>query len=336
MPGGADVSEMTLPPTPSCAAFHAAGARPSDARPSDARRQAAERHPQRHPCSPHSQHSSTHKRPRLGPEEVPGADDGVLLAASRPALAELRVSRCPAFTDEALAALLACTPGLHTLCASMTAGVTDATLAVVARACPQVHTLEVRKCAKMRSEEGLVAVAQSGVLQRLDCGLNQGVTGALLLELAASCGRTLVELDISFCRNVQSTALGHLLDACGALAEARVFGCSQVTRACVYGHSNDRVKIVGAPTFEADEAAALLARDGGELLAAERSTASIAAANTAERLVPADRGVQGSGAPRGGGRARAGSAQPRRGRAAAGAAAESTGSDESSDGIEVI
>ena len=153
---------------------------------------------------------------------MPGVDDAVLAAAARPCLTELRISRCPAWTDASLAKLLAVTPDMHTLCANMTAGVSDNLLACLALHCPKLRTLEVRKCARLKTEDALIAVVQNGALERLDCSLVKAVSGALLIELAAVCGATLQELDISFCRNVQSAAFGHMLDHVSALREVRL------------------------------------------------------------------------------------------------------------------
>jgi hypothetical protein len=136
--------------------------------------------------------------------------------------------------------------------------VTDDGLAALAQQCVSLHTLRLRKCGKLRGEEALLAVAQNGVLRRLDVSLNRGVSGRLLLELAAFCASTLSELDVSFCRAVQPEAFGFLLDKCNRLTEVRVFGCSQLTRACAYGHANENVLVVGTPTFKADEVAVLL------------------------------------------------------------------------------
>ena len=200
-------------------------------------------------------------------DEIPAVDDAVL-AACPASVRELRVSRCAAITDAGLAAFVERASSLASLDASATA-ITEVTLAQLARACPALHTLRLRKCGKLRSEVPLVAIAQNGALRRLDVSLCRSITGALLLELAASCGGTLAEVDISFCRDVQPPALGLLLDKCCVLTEVRVFGCSQLTRACIYGHSNERAVIVGAPTFEADEAAAIVAKSAIKAVAAD-------------------------------------------------------------------
>jgi DNA repair protein RAD7 len=145
---------------------------------------------------------------------------------------------------------------LVSLDASMTA-ISDDGVAALAQYCVCIDTLKLRKCSKVRREEGLVAVAGNGMLQLLDVSLCRVVSGRLLLEMAACCATSLTELDMSFCRSVQPEAFGFLLDKCKHLSEVRVFGCSQLTQACVHGHTNESVLVVGAPTFEADEAAAL-------------------------------------------------------------------------------
>jgi hypothetical protein len=175
-----------------------------------------------------------------------------MLAAARPCLAELHVCRCSAITDGGLDALCAASTSLSALSLAMTT-ISDAGLASVAMHCPHVRDLNVRKCVKLTAEATLVAVAQNGMLRRVDVSLCKAVSGVLLLEIAAHCSATLEELDVSFCRQVPAAALGHLLDECSMLQELRVFGCSQLTRAAVHGHCNERVRVIGAPTFEADK-----------------------------------------------------------------------------------
>jgi hypothetical protein len=115
---------------------------------------------------------------------------------------------------------------------------------------------------RLKSEDALLAIAQNGMLQRLDVSVCKAVSGRLLVELAASCARTLLELDISFCRGVQGPAVGHLLDSCRGLESLRVFGCSQLPRAALQGHSNARARIEGEPTYQVDTAAKLAAAMG--------------------------------------------------------------------------
>lgn len=202
----------------------------------------------------------------LGADEVPSVDDLVLSALAKSSLSQLSLQRCSGASNAGLSALIAACRRLNSLDLSMTP-VADDTVAVIAQHAPDLRRLALRKCAKLKGEAALIAVAQNGTLTHLDVGLCRGVTGALLIELAACCTASLLELDISFCRSVQPAAFGHMLDACVGLRDARIYGCSQLTRGCVFGHCNAAVRVAGAPTFEADEAGAVLAQQGDELMA---------------------------------------------------------------------
>jgi hypothetical protein len=55
------------------------------------------------------------------------------------------------------------------------------------------------------------------------------------------------------CREVPEQALGLVADRCTHLQELHVFGCSQVGRRFLHGHSNDHLtKVVGVGTLGPD------------------------------------------------------------------------------------
>lgn len=177
-------------------------------------------------------------------------DDSVLEAAASPRLQRLHIRRCRAITDRGVAAVAtAAGAALADLSLAETPA-TAAALDVLAAHCPGLTALHLRQCTRVKDEAPLIAIAQHGALRRLDVSLVPAAGGALLLELAASCARTLESLDMSFCRGVAPNALGHMLDACAGLREVRVFGCSQLTRAALRGHCNVEVEVRGEPTLE--------------------------------------------------------------------------------------
>eukprot|EP00892_Ulva_mutabilis_P010838 jgi/Ulvmu1/8126/UM040_0021.1 len=182
-------------------------------------------------------------------DEVEAVDDAVLEAAATPQLAVLHVRRCRRITDGGIATAAAAATALTDLALSETAA-SAASLSVLSAACPALAALQLRQCMRVKDEAALVAIAQQGVLRRLDVSTVPAVSGALLLELAAMCSKTLEELDLSFCRGVPANAVGHLLDACSALRVLQVFGCSQLTKAALRGHSNVAVDVCGEPTLE--------------------------------------------------------------------------------------
>lgn len=119
-------------------------------------------------------------------------------------------------------------------------------------------------CRRIKSEAAFVALASAGRLRSLSVAEVAPVTGAVLRALAASCARSLVDLDISFCRDVPAAALGLLLDAASNLESVKMYGCTQMTSECVHGHSNAKVVIYGEPTFTVDEGALLASVGAGK------------------------------------------------------------------------
>ena len=59
------------------------------------------------------------------------------------------------------------------------------------------------------------------------------------------CWRTLLTLDLSWCRNLKDEAFRLIVDSCSSLRLLKLFGCTQITHKFVHGHSNARVQIIG-------------------------------------------------------------------------------------------
>ena len=82
-------------------------------------------------------------------------------------------------------------------------------------------------------------------LRRLSAAGN--LTAKAISECSAD---SLRSLDISFCRNFNTSAVGMVADSCNSLAEIYVWGCTQLNNNFYYGHSNDNLKIKGSPKVD--------------------------------------------------------------------------------------
>lgn len=186
---------------------------------------------------------------RLALNEVAGVDNAVVAAAADGGhLRSLQIRRCSAVTDAGIAAVASSSPHLQEI-ALNEVPITAAAIERLALHCPELAAVAVAGCRRIKSEAALLAMAQPGKLRHVDVGHLDAVTGALLLELACSCKRSLETLNISFCRNVAAKSLGMLLDSCSRLEHVHMYGCSQMTRESVDGHSNGAVALHGEPTF---------------------------------------------------------------------------------------
>lgn len=183
-------------------------------------------------------------------DEVEGVTDAVLSALATPRLQVLHASRCRNITDEGVAAIATVATDALTDINLAETTITSAALDMLACHCSCIHTLCVRQCKKIKSESALIAIAQNGQLRKLDVGFLDVATSALFLELASSCSDSLISLSLNFCRNVPPLAVGAAVDACKELEYLNVFGCSQLTKAALRGHRNDRVVVHGEPSFE--------------------------------------------------------------------------------------
>ncbi|KAG2430452.1 hypothetical protein HXX76_009975 [Chlamydomonas incerta] len=183
---------------------------------------------------------------------IPEVDDAVLVALGTqlPRLAELSLRCCQAVTDGGLTALAASARGPHLelLRIDECGGrVTDAALAALASQCRAIKVFSARRCTKL-GDEALAELLRAGSVTHLCLSGVAGVGPAVAGALAACCRESLEELDVSFCRKLPDRSLGLVLGRCGKLRRLAVFGCSQLSAASLYGHSNAGLVIEGVHT----------------------------------------------------------------------------------------
>src|SRR5262249_34889600 len=103
----------------------------------------------------------------------------------------------------------------------------------------------VANCAKI-TDASLTHIANRASLQILSINGVPSITETTMKALALSCKDSLSLLDISFCRQISEQALGLVVDSCQKLEELLLFGCTQIGKSFLYGHSNDNlVRIFG-------------------------------------------------------------------------------------------
>jgi DNA repair protein RAD7 len=189
----------------------------------------------------------------------------VLAAASRAAgLRSLSLSFCRGVDDAALAALAAAGSssgsnggssgsngtGLQELVLDDCTGVSDAGLLALLDGrdgCRSLQRLSVAHCCKL-TDASLVPLAERGVLESLNLNSLHKVGPATLQALARSCGETLQELNVSFCRGITEGSVGALVDRCSKLGRLSVYSCAQLTQRFLHGHSRDELVVLGVPT----------------------------------------------------------------------------------------
>ncbi|KAK9811364.1 hypothetical protein WJX72_002569 [[Myrmecia] bisecta] len=169
-------------------------------------------------------------------------------------LRQLSICHCPAVTDAGLRGLAAGRPQLEGLALDDVGKVTGAGLEALAESCRSLQVLSLKRCQRV-TDASIAAVASRGALRTLRVNSVPHVGLATIKALAKHCRDHLEELDVSWCRNVPSAALGMLADSCPLLQTLHVWGCSQVTRQFLHGHSNDSLRVVGSTLQSAPELA---------------------------------------------------------------------------------
>ena len=137
--------------------------------------------------------------------------------------------------------------------------ITDRGLLVLSESvCLQLSHLDLSRC-KNLSDDGLLALitkckslshlslnAAGSVTADDETGLQtHGITDKTLVALRDHTTKSLLELDVSWCRGISDEGLGYLVDNSYNLKTLYLRGCGQITDIFLNGHSNPTIKIQG-------------------------------------------------------------------------------------------
>ncbi|XP_019191582.1 PREDICTED: uncharacterized protein LOC109186126 [Ipomoea nil] len=157
---------------------------------------------------------------------------------------ELVLKDCKKLTDRSVKAVAESCPRLCAIDLSNLCGLTDYSIGYLANGCRALHKLKL--CRNAFSDEAIAAYLETSGKWLKELSLNniKKVSHNTAMSVAEHC-RNLVSLDVSWCRNLTDEALGLIADSCLSLEVLKVFGCTQITKVFLDGHSNPQVKIIG-------------------------------------------------------------------------------------------
>lgn len=157
---------------------------------------------------------------------------------------ELILTDCVKLTDFSLKVIAETCPRLCTLDLSNLYKLTDFGIGYLANGCQAIQTLKL--CRNAFSDEAMAAFLETAGEPLKELSLNnvRKVADNTALSLAKRSNK-LVNLDLSWCRNLSDEALGLIVDSCLSLRMLKLFGCSQITNAFLDGHSNPDLQIIG-------------------------------------------------------------------------------------------
>ncbi|XP_050216200.1 uncharacterized protein LOC126667272 [Mercurialis annua] len=157
---------------------------------------------------------------------------------------ELGLADCMQLTDSSLKVIAETCPRLCALDLVNLRKLTDSSLGYLANGCREIKALKL--CLNSFSDEGVAAFLESSgeLLKELTLNNVKKVGHNTAISLAKR-SRNLINLDLSWCRNLTDEALGLIVDTCPSLRVLKLFGCDQITNVFLNGHRNSEVKIVG-------------------------------------------------------------------------------------------
>ncbi|XP_052182272.1 uncharacterized protein LOC127794966 [Diospyros lotus] len=157
---------------------------------------------------------------------------------------ELVLTDCVKLTDSSLKVIAETCTKLHALDLGNLCRLTDSTMAYLANGCRAIQTLKL--CRNRFSDDAVAAYLEASAETLCELSLNcvKKVADNTAISLARR-ARKLTSLDLSWCRNLTNEALGLILDSCLSLKVLKLFGCTQVTKELLDGHSNPQVQIIG-------------------------------------------------------------------------------------------
>ncbi|XP_047967004.1 F-box/LRR-repeat protein 17-like [Salvia hispanica] len=169
----------------------------------------------------------------------------VTASACGKVLKDLDFSDCNILTDNSLKIIGTTCDDLHSLDISNLNKLTDSGLEYLANGCKSIQKLKL--CRNEFSDEAVAAFLESSGESLLELFLNSIVkVGPHTALSLAKCSRKLVSLDLSWCRKISNEGLGLIVDSCSSLKMLKIFGCTQINKEFLEGHSNPVVKIIGS------------------------------------------------------------------------------------------
>ena len=175
-------------------------------------------------------------------------DDATLMAVLDGCASTLRtlcLRGCSLVGADALASVARLCPSLTDLDLDGVELATDTAMAALGESAPALQRLVLKGCVQLSDDAiGALAAGCPG-LTALSLNKLPALSDAALVALRRSCAASLTSLDISWCRGLTDHGVGALVDACDALEELSVWGCTQLTRLFYNGHSNDALRIIG-------------------------------------------------------------------------------------------
>lgn len=162
-------------------------------------------------------------------------------------------------TDVGLRRLAASLRTLHSIsldyCTITSSGVID-----MVDACPGLTSVSLKKCT-MVGDAAVVHLMGKVDLEKLVLnGIGKGLTGASVEAIVCGRGRSLTELDLSWCRHVPERAIGYLIESLPNLKTIKLFGCNQLRKDFASVVRNDDVAIIGLDAVCEDPLAQMAAR----------------------------------------------------------------------------
>lgn len=157
---------------------------------------------------------------------------------------ELVLANCVKLTDSSLKAIAETCSELCVLDLSHLTKLTDIGMVHLANGCRRIQDL--RLCRNSFSDDAIAAFLEVSGESLKELSLNNiAKVGQNTTISLSRHGKNLQSLDLSWCRNLTDEALGLIADSCVALRVLKLFGCTQVTRAFLDGHSNPHLQIIG-------------------------------------------------------------------------------------------
>ncbi|XP_042034444.1 protein AMN1 homolog isoform X1 [Salvia splendens] len=169
----------------------------------------------------------------------------VTASACGKVLKDLDFSDCNRLTDNSLKIIATTCDDLSSLDISNLNELTDSGLEYLANGCKSIQKLKL--CRNGFSDVAVAAFLENSGESLLELFLNSIVkVGPHTALSLAKCSRKLVSLDVSWCRKISNEGLGLIVDSCSSLKMLKIFGCTQINKEFLEGHSNPVVKIIGS------------------------------------------------------------------------------------------
>lgn len=155
----------------------------------------------------------------------------------------LSLAHCTHVSDKGLACVTSVLKKLSTIVLDH-CNISSEGIHRMAEECPHLTSVSLKRCSMVR-DDAVVHLIRICDIQKLNLNGVRHVTGKVIDALVAHRSKALMELDLSWCRNIPAKAIWYLCDSCKELEKLSLWGLNHIGKDVNIYCRKDKVTVLG-------------------------------------------------------------------------------------------